>query len=129
MSLQRFIIAEDDPDLRPILTHVLADAFPRARVVAYPNGKEALAEFDRAGADLVVSNHDMPVMNGPTFVRALRQRSATLPIVMVSGSPEARSHGTEAGITAFLDKDAIIPHLVGIIHELLVGREHELAHA
>lgn len=129
MSHPRFLIAEDDPDLRPILTHVLADAFPLANVAAFPNGAEALAEFDRSGADLVVSNHSMPVMDGPTFVRALRQRSATLPIIMVSGTPEARGHGAAAGITAFLDKDRITPHLVGLVRGLLEVPVKDLAHA
>lgn len=129
MSCLSFLIAEDDPDLRPILTHVLADAFPSAHVLAYANGREALAEFDRTGADLVVSNHDMPEMNGPTFVRALRERSATLPIVMVSGSPEARGHGAAAGISAFLDKDRIIPGLLEIIRQLLAAQGKGLVHA
>lgn len=129
MSYLRFLIAEDDPDLRPILTHVLADAFPRADVTSYANGAEALEEFDRSGADLVVSNHDMPVMNGPTFVRALRERSSTLPIIMVSGTPEARGHGAAAGITAFLDKDRITPHLIGMIRGLLQARREVLAPA
>ena len=52
MSHPRFLIAEDDPDLRPLLTHVLADAFPAATVTAYANGAEVLVEFDRSGADL-----------------------------------------------------------------------------
>ena len=61
----------------------------------------------------------MPVMDGPTFVRRLRERSGDLPILMVSGSPEAEQEGLEAGISFFLDKHEITHRLVKVIDSLL----------
>ena len=115
----RFVVAEDDPDLRFVLDHVLSQAFPLAEVAVFPNGRDALRDFDRHGADLVVSNHSMPVMDGPTFVRRLRDRSLGLPILMVSDSPEARQEGAAAGITRFLDKTEIAERLVSTVSSLL----------
>ena len=121
LALRRLVVAEDDADLRFVLSHLLAEAFPLAEVAVFVNGREALCDFDRHGADLVVSNHSMPVMDGPTFVRRLRERSADLPILMVSDSPEARQEGAAAGINRFLDKTEITARLVPTIESLLVA--------
>ena len=115
----RFLIAEDEHDLRFIIGHLLSEAYPSARIASFANGKDALEDFDRNGAHLVVSNHSMPVMDGPTLVRRLRERSGDLPILMVSGSPEAEQEGMEAGISFFLDKHEITHRLVKVIDSLL----------
>ena len=117
------MVAEDDADLRFILEHLLSRAFPLAEVAVFANGREALRDFDRHGADLVVSNHSMPVMDGPTFVRRLRERSLDLPILMVSDSPEARQEGAAAGINRFLDKTEITARLVPTANALLAAAD------
>ena len=118
-SAPRFLIAEDDDDLRFIIERLLSEAFPGMPVLAYANGKDALEEFDRHGARLVVSNHSMPIMDGPTFVMCLRERSTSLPILMVSGSPEARAEGNAAGISCFLPKEEISARLTTTVQALL----------
>ena len=119
------MVAEDDADLRFVLDHLLSEAFPLAEVAVFANGREALRDFDRHGADLVVSNHSMPMMDGPTFVRRLRERSADLPILMVSDSPEARQEGAAAGINRFLDKTEIVVRLVPLVRSLLSGAANQ----
>ena len=87
--------------------------------MAHANGQDALQDFDAHGAHLVVSNHSMPVMDGPTFVQQLRLRFSSLPILMVSGSPEARQEGREAGTSCFLDKDDLHSHFIAAVRSLL----------
>ncbi len=65
----------------------------------------------------------MPVMDGPTFVQNLRERSAELPILMVSDSPEARQEGAAAGIDRFLDKTEITARLVPTVKVLLLAAD------
>jgi len=40
---------------------------------------------------LIITDHLMPVMSGPQFVSELRRRGITLPVVVLSGLPEAES--------------------------------------
>ena len=98
---------------------MLTEGFPLAEVAVFANGRDALRDFDKHGADLVVSNHSMPVMDGPTMVRRLRERSATLPILMVSDSPGARQEGVAAGINGCLHKTEIRARLVPTLRLLL----------
>lgn len=60
--------------------------------------------------DLIISDIDMPRMNGIEFVRSLRAdaRFASVPIIIVSykDREEDRLAGLEAGATAYLTKGA-----------------------
>jgi CheY-like chemotaxis protein len=40
---------------------------------------------------LVITDHLMPVMNGPEFVSELRRRGYTIPVLVLSGLPDAES--------------------------------------
>jgi CheY-like chemotaxis protein len=40
---------------------------------------------------LVITDHLMPVMSGPEFVAELRQRGYTIPVLVLSGLPDAES--------------------------------------
>ena len=40
---------------------------------------------------LIITDHLMPVMSGPQFVSELRRRGISLPVVVLSGLPEAES--------------------------------------
>ena len=61
----------------------------------------------------------MPEMDGPTLVRTIREEKNSIPIIMVSGSPEARGLGENAGIDRFVAKVQLRPALAEAIHALL----------
>ncbi len=115
----RFLLAEDDEGVRFVIEALILVAFPLAHVRGFANGRLALDDFARTGADLVVCDHDMPEMDGADLTRALRTLQPALPILMVSGSPEARELGVFAGISAFLDKDLLRGGLIREIDSLL----------
>ena len=48
----------------------------------------------------------MPDMDGPTLVHEIRQMKNSLPIIMVSGSDDARVLGEKAGIDKFVERAA-----------------------
>ncbi|WP_159008725.1 cell cycle histidine kinase CckA [Bradyrhizobium sp. S69] len=82
------LLVEDEEGLRSLNARGL-----RSRgytVIEASNGVEALEVFDeRDGAvDLVVSDVVMPEMDGPTLLRAMRQRNPDLKIIFVSGYAE-----------------------------------------
>jgi CheY-like chemotaxis protein len=58
-----------------------------------PHGQRALELLDDEPADigLIITDHLMPVMSGPEFVTELRGRGYTIPVVVLSGLPEAES--------------------------------------
>jgi two-component system, chemotaxis family, sensor kinase CheA len=71
------------------------------------DGREALAAID--GVELVVTDIQMPEMDGIELLRAIRENRerSSLPVVMVTsqGSEEDRQRGLEAGADAYIVKD------------------------
>jgi DNA-binding response OmpR family regulator len=61
------------------------------RTILVTEGQRALDALQSPeGYDvrLVVTDHSMPVMNGPQFVRAARKNGYTFPILVLSGYPD-----------------------------------------
>lgn len=115
----KILVADDDPGVRQIVVSIAKNTFPSASITAVENGRQALDFYHANGADLVISNFVMPEMSGPSFVRALRDEHETVPIIMVSGSPEAEALGMKAGINRFVDKLEMLTELPGTMRFLL----------
>jgi CheY-like chemotaxis protein len=67
---------------------------------------------------LIITDHLMPVMSGPQFVLELRQRGITLPVVVLSGLPEAES-AYEGLDVAFRLKPFDPQSLIKLVQEML----------
>jgi two-component system sensor histidine kinase and response regulator WspE len=105
---RRALVVDDSATVREVERQLLVRmGFEVETAVDGMDGWHAL----RDGAfDLVVSDIDMPRMNGIEFVRTLRAdaRFATIPVIVVSykDREEDRLAGLEAGATAYLTKGA-----------------------
>ena len=78
----KILIAEDDRELRRLFAHVLIKNGYTVKEVA--NGKEALDAFDNEYFDLIISDIMMPVMDGYTLVRMLRDAGNNTPVMMIT---------------------------------------------
>src|SRR5271169_2110579 len=79
--INRFIIADDDPDLRFFVRRIILKVYPDATVAEAANGEEALEMYDQKGADLMVIDHMIPFLNGTDLIRKLRARKVSIPLV------------------------------------------------
>ncbi len=83
------LVAEDDDAVRELVAEMLMHLGHQSRCV--PHGLAAV-EACTAGEphfDLVLMDLDMPVMDGPTAIRRIRDdvRNRALPILVVSANP------------------------------------------
>ncbi len=64
-------------------------------VIVATNASHALALFENLdlarNVRLVITDHLMPKMNGPQFVAEIRKRFPALPVLVLSGMPDAES--------------------------------------
>jgi CheY-like chemotaxis protein len=67
---------------------------------------------------LIVTDHLMPVMSGPEFVTEVRRRGFTLPIVVLSGLPDAESAYDGLNVV-FRLKPCEPESLIRLVQELL----------
>lgn len=115
------LIVDDSALLRQISSEALTEA--GYKVVQAANGQEGLQQLDLITPALIVSDLNMPVMNGLEFIRTLRQRPALkqLPVIMVTTelSDALKQAGRDAGATAWLTKPLQPPLLLKAIRTLL----------
>lgn len=83
------ILIVDDNPIQAVTRRLILEKahFP---VVLADDGASAVERYD-AGEQfgMIITDHCMPEMTGPELVKQLRERSRTLPIVVLSGLPEA----------------------------------------
>lgn len=100
------LVAEDSITSRTLIKGILESAGYSVRTVI--DGIEALEALRSANFDLVVSDVQMPRLNGFDLTRRIRaeRRLAELPVVLVTAlsSPEDRERGIDVGADAYLVK-------------------------
>ena len=97
------LIVEDEESLADPLAYLLRKEGFEVTVVA--DGPSALAEFDRAGADIVLLDLMLPGMSGTEVCRHLRARSS-VPVIMVTArdSEIDKVVGLELGADDYVTK-------------------------
>ena len=88
------ILLVDDNHVQSATRRAILEGCGREVCIAV-QGQQALELLTAAETSnpigLVITDHLMPVMNGPEFVAELRRRGYTLPVVVLSGLPDAES--------------------------------------
>jgi DNA-binding response OmpR family regulator len=84
---KRILVVEDEPEVRTLLTSMLADA--GFEVIAAKDGTGAFHELRKRGANfgLLVTDVDMGRMNGIELAQSVRSEFPGVPILFVSGLP------------------------------------------
>jgi CheY-like chemotaxis protein len=82
---KKILIVEDDADVREILSRVLRTAGYEVQEAGHALG--AICAMVRAGADLVLTDINMPIMDGFGLVRELKAHEDTrrVPVVAITG--------------------------------------------
>jgi len=111
--LGRVLVVDDDVAIRRVCARVLnAEGWT---VVLADNGRAAIAELEAAPTpfDCVLSDVNMPELDGFGLVRALRERDDDLPVLLMTGDPslhgavKAIDQGAISYITKPFDHDIL----------------------
>jgi CheY-like chemotaxis protein len=120
------LVVDDDPDALELFSLVLEQA--GAEVTRADNGLTALQVVSERHPDLVITDIEMPRMNGVELTRQLRNRSATkaIPIVIVTGASidDLPGHARAVGCSTVVPKPCAPDMLVGIVNRH-IGRRRD----
>jgi two-component system, OmpR family, response regulator RegX3 len=114
----RVLVVEDEESFSDALSYMLRkEGF---EVAVAPNGHDALAEFDRTGADLVLLDLMLPGLPGTEVCRQLRSRSS-VPVIMLTAkdSEVDKVVGLELGADDYVTKPFSSRELVARIRAVL----------
>ncbi len=91
------LVADDKKEIRNLLKRALK---PEGYdVVLAPNGREALAMYQKHKPDLVILDITMPDLSGLEVLGILRQ-SSNVPVIMITGQSEITELDTAMGLNA-----------------------------
>ena len=118
---KKILIVDDSPTMRQMVTFTLREA--NFDVLEAENGQDALKKIEGQKFDLILTDLNMPIMDGITFIRNARGLPATkyVPILMLTTESQAekKSEGKAAGATGWIVKPFDPPKLLAVIGKVL----------
>jgi len=116
--LARVLVVEDEESFSDALSYMLRKEGFEVSIAG--TGTEAMTEFDRSGADIVLLDLMLPEMSGTEVCRQLRQRS-NVPIIMVTArdSEIDKVVGLEIGADDYVTKPYSPRELVARVRAVL----------
>lgn len=118
------LIVEDNEDLR----NYLVFNFSEYNTISAENGKEAMEELQTIIPDLIISDVMMPVMDGITMLRSIRENHVTshIPFILLSAKTDVadKIEGIESGADLYIEKPFELDFLKASVTNLLEMRNN-----
>ena len=117
----KVLLVEDDKNLCFILRSSLEQMIGGYQVTVATNGREGLDALEREAFDVVVSDVEMPVMDGKEMTHAIRERHPNLAIILITGLTTARDviNGYQSGADFYIKKPFLPEELDAHIQAIL----------
>ncbi len=117
---KKILVVEDNPDAREVLLTILTGK--GFAVIAAEDGLQALELFENGEPDLIITDIEMPRLNGIELIMRLREdfQALSVPIVALSGSHiEMLDKAKDVGATQAISKPVGLTSLLNLVNELL----------
>ncbi len=118
----RFLVVEDSPTMRQLISFSLK-RFKGCKIVEAVDGVDALKKLQTEEVDMILTDINMPVMDGLKLVSLVRQNAKTrdLPIIIITteGAQEDRDRGLALGANAYISKPIQSSHLLKVIGDVI----------
>ena len=118
----RVLLADDNNDIRDLITRLLKKQ--GVTVIPVVDGRQALEAALREIPDLVLMDMEMPVMDGVSATKRLRESGFTKPIFAMTAHPEGPEveRALKEGFDGYLEKPVNRERLYGILAAFLEPR-------
>ena len=115
---QTVLVVDDDPDMLDLVGEALGRR--GYRVEKSQDGEEALERVSEARPQLILLDMRMPVMDGWTFARLLRERHGrVVPIVVMTAAEDSKLRAAEIGANADLGKPFELEQLYEVVDDTI----------
>lgn len=122
MRQYRCLVVEDSKTMRSMLSESLA-RIPGMEIVEAENGLAGIRALAMQRFDLVVTDVNMPVMDGWKLVQHVRgdPRHEKIPVVVITteSAPNDRDRAIALGANAYIEKPIQAPRVIRAVRKLL----------
>lgn len=117
----RLLLVEDDGNLAYIVKSSLEEIIEGYEVTTAGNGLEGLKAWKKMKPDVIISDVDMPIMNGFEMVKQIRETDKDTPILFASAltTPKDVTSGYKLGVNNYVKKPFVPEELDAHIHAIL----------
>jgi two-component system chemotaxis response regulator CheY len=120
-----FLVVEDSPTMRQLITFALK-RIPGSRIVEANDGIDALKKLSTQKFDIILTDINMPIMDGLKLVSMVRNDPVhkAIPIIIITteGADEDRKRGLALGANAYIAKPIQTADLLSVVNEIISGK-------
>jgi two-component system, NtrC family, response regulator AtoC len=123
--MSKVLVVEDEPNLRKVLATLLRREGYDVSVAE--NGEQGLAEFDRGGAEVVITDLVMPKVGGMEVLRTINSRDPDVPVIIITahGTVDSAVEAIKLGAFDYITKPFDQAELQAVIAK--ASRTHAMA--
>jgi len=119
---KKVLVVDDAAVVRHIVSFMLTNA--RYSVIQAVDGNDALTKLNTDDISMVITDLNMPGMDGIEFIKQIRKKNAYkfMPVVMLTTQSQEckRLEGKEAGASAWICKPFTSAQLIDIVKKFVV---------
>ena len=122
MNKRRILIVDDDPDLLHLLEHSIASYCAECEVVRASDGHAALEQLDGQPFDLILTDYQMPGMNGLELASTVHRRSPGTPVVLITAHRNSgwlQDRARSLDLVGYLQKPFSLAHIRELLERSL----------
>ena len=122
MAEHAALVVEDSPTMRQLIVFALR-RIQTLKVTEADDGVDALKKLQGAKFDILITDINMPIMDGLKLVSLVRKDEThkDIPIVIITteGAQEDRQRALALGANAYITKPIQAPQVINTVKELL----------
>lgn len=122
MSNLNALVVEDSPTMRQLIVFALS-RLKNLKVTEADDGVDGLKKLSQAKFDILITDINMPIMDGLKLVAMVRndENHKHIPIVIITteGAQEDRQRALALGANAYITKPIQAPQVISKVKELL----------
>ena len=128
--MQKILVVDDALADRALVGGLLTKSMD-CTVLEAPDGKEALAQIESERPDLVLTDLNMPQLNGLELVTAVKDDYPLIPVILITaqGSEEIAAEALQRGAASYVPKRRLAQDLMTTVDRVMQGSKINRIHA
>ncbi len=124
--MKQILLADDHSFIRLGLIQILKDEYPFVEITEVADGASLVNKVLQHNWDLVISDLDMPGMNGLEALEKIKLINPLLPVLILSIYPEElyAIRVLKAGAAGYMNKNAAPYELVTALQRISLGKKY-----
>lgn len=119
MLCKHILLVEDDLDSRQIFLDTLKDIAPGCACDTANDGVEAIEYLRRHRPDLIITDLNMPKVNGFELIESIKEILVSIPLIIWSSSSIDENLAVKLGVNGAIEKPSTYNDLYSLIKRIV----------